>query len=386
MAAPESDASAGSTTTPPLRRTQTPGPPRVANRAIASFILLAGVTVLAVATWAAAPRLAESSSPGGRSVNFSSTAQPTDVSNKTMSPPAGDNLLFNVWVNGLDVATSKVNATIVVMLGDSILATMYNLENKQPFYPEQTLNSSSIQPSDSTVTLSVDDSYSRNGQVVEFPLTDMLPRTLGGRGKDYARIPISMSVIGTPGSYPNDQYSAEVIIGSLHLPKYVARSSISMAPPRIFADLALTTGMNGFHAEYLAQQNVARFASIAGFVSPLPYAKFSWKMERDVRSVTFIYVLSLVPLCIVAVMVHLTLTARELDSAMVLQLIVGLAAVLFTVLPLRIVLVPGGIGGLTRLDYVLGLMMAILLLAGIASYWMHFWRISRSRRSLMRRR
>ena len=89
------------------------------------------------------------------------------------------------------------------------------------------------------------------------------------------------------------------------------------------------------------------------------------RLARPASTKLYVFVLAVLPL-IFALLLLIVFVRRPAGAAIRGEVIAGIAATLLAVLPIRLVLVPSELTGLTLVDYLLGLEMA--LLAGLACF------------------
>jgi hypothetical protein len=94
-------------------------------------------------------------------------------------------------------------------------------------------------------------------------------------------------------------------------------------------------------------------------------------IRRDTMSILFIYSVALVPLLLFALLAHLIVVTRKEPTTAtdLISWIIAVAATSLTVLPLRAVLVPANISSMTRLDFLLGLELLLLISLVVYRYW-----------------
>jgi len=108
-------------------------------------------------------------------------------------------------------------------------------------------------------------------------------------------------------------------------------------------------------------------------VHPNPYAGplFELLITRDWITQVYTYAVASAPFVMAAMLLHILRITRRFSTEPVKDLpvlLVGLPAVFLTVLPLRAVLVPADIPGVTRTDLILGLGLMILLTIIVVAY------------------
>lgn len=96
--------------------------------------------------------------------------------------------------------------------------------------------------------------------------------------------------------------------------------------------------------------------------------EFHGSIRRDSQTVTYVYLLSAVPLALALLFFHLLFINPTTRGAPLSDLLVGLVASTFAILPVRAVLVPANIQGITRTDYLLGLGLVLLISLAIMKY------------------
>jgi len=170
---------------------------------------------------------------------------------------------------------------------------------------------------------------------------------------------ISLGVTGVAGRFPLDSY----------------RLSVAMVP--YLPDEIGYVGTDGQTQTLIPTEMRATLDTDIGDYS-LVKARFrtsqftSLWLERARGAEMFTYAVAFMPLLLALVLAHL-IWAHELDVTDTLKL---LFAALFTILPLRAVLVPTDIGSLTLLDNLLGAELMLLLMVGAVAYWRDIWQLS----------
>lgn len=154
-------------------------------------------------------------------------------------------------------------------------------------------------------------------------------------------------------SYPNDWYAFEgIIYTSVDDPLGVS-SSVT------FPVRALTVG------DDLLEQRVTTFRD------PRRHLPISVFVERDITTVAYVYAMSLVPVGFALLLLHQLFLRR--GERVVGDALAAIVAAVLTVLGIRQVLVPPFIDGITRVDLILGVGLALVLSLAFTRYVIDQW-------------
>jgi Domain of unknown function (DUF4436) len=168
-----------------------------------------------------------------------------------------------------------------------------------------------------------------------------------------ARARISLG--GDATDYPLDRYNGGFIAG-LHAPRGVVGAKSLLMPFRVA--VVGGPGMGQLSMRY----------TVDGPRKPFPYLYLS--VRREFSVIAFAGVVLLAPLLLVGALGLLVLTGRPERGQDFRALLVGVAAAMFALLPIRAVLVPEPIIGPTYVDWLLGseiLVFVVVALVGILS-------------------
>jgi hypothetical protein len=285
------------------------------------------------------------------------------------APPEKDGHKFIVTLlfNRLKTDDRTVDATAFIQVGDEVLANIYDKQTDQLVYDDAYPHDGEWYLADATdkkITLMVVDNTSGQFFPFQFPLAGTMSTDLGDEPTWNARASLGqLMLIGSPVPFPEDAYSWSLSISDISLPEPLAWSKEGSATYRPRFDLNVMTGA-GF-----ADRNVIYQAD---FTRPNEWVRLKFAANRLIRNVVFIYAVASVPFLIALVFVHVWLTSKFTNLQQIQPSIAGLVSGLVTVLPLRLVLVPADVGGLTHLDYFLGTEMLLLLAAAMLPYWSYF--------------
>lgn len=150
-------------------------------------------------------------------------------------------------------------------------------------------------------------------------------------------------MIGNPQDYPLDEYSLDLgavarLDGAVVYHRHGSNGKAFELPLTVSAVAA--TDMRGLRAEQRGDGHV----------------EIAIRLTRRAPTKAFVISLLLIPLLLTAVLAQTT-KSRKAEST---ETVVGAAAVLLALLPIRAVLVPSDIAGLTLVDYALAFEMALL--------------------------
>lgn len=164
-------------------------------------------------------------------------------------------------------------------------------------------------------------------------------------------------------TFPDDSYWFHLAV-AIQVPNGLSYKNSSLSSPVSSIPVRVVVSQDADFTDFdvLDYGNgSAKFVSGSGTLDLL--------VTRTLSSRAFIFVIAGIPFAMTLLLMHLVLIRRLELGALLLLLFTDL----FTVLPLRAVLVPQSVGGLTPIDVVLGCEMMILALVGTYAYWMTVW-------------
>jgi hypothetical protein len=178
-------------------------------------------------------------------------------------------------------------------------------------------------------------------------------------------VPFSIKFSGESSSYPGDWYHAENYF-SLELPN----------------GMALRETETGFWSILPIKMHVSSNFQIGDFTirlkRDLAQTTIDTTLEmlimRDQTTQSYIYAMAFLPLLLSLVFAHSHLTANKNKEKITGGFILEVSAIMFTVLPLRSVLVPSNIEGLVSVDLILGLGIATMMLIAMVLYTREVWK------------
>jgi hypothetical protein len=172
-------------------------------------------------------------------------------------------------------------------------------------------------------------------------------------------------VAGNSELYPNDQYTFEADFGfhgkSIDVEQHTTVSAMS---GHIGADSEVK-----FDDPFLV-------GSLVGYTEPTTEEglRITGSLKRTVPTQAYVWSIASVPLLFALLFLHMLFINRSSRQVPLLDFMVALSATSLAVLPLRAVLVPAEIGGLTRVDTLLGVGIASLVTLGLVRYARDLWR------------
>jgi hypothetical protein len=95
---------------------------------------------------------------------------------------------------------------------------------------------------------------------------------------------------------------------------------------------------------------------------------FALGIDRSEATRVFVYAMAAIPIVLGAFLFHVLFLGKTLSGEPVHHLLLNVAAAMLAVLPLRQVLVPQEITGLTRIDLVLGLGLVLIISLSLLRY------------------
>lgn len=221
----------------------------------------------------------------------------------------------------------------------------------------------------------------RYGTPLSFPLgtelaLNIVSRTSGAstsplgqslQSGGFARVSQIVPLVGSPSRYPDDSYAVN----------FTGVSILATIPGRPQTFYPLDIAPVAFPSSGDGQ---AQLTAYPGFVLILPDGERCGVepalilTRQEGRS--FVWIMSMVPLVLLVLMLRSALYARRHADSVdptvgsLEPLVAVEAAVAFlSILPLRAVLVPNTVTGVTRVDYVLGLQLGLLVLILVLRSW-----------------
>lgn len=187
-------------------------------------------------------------------------------------------------------------------------------------------------------------------------------------------IPIDIPVLGDQRAFPQDHYSAFLSIGML------------IPGVHDLTDPKWPTYAHQFNPvyQYGRQYTLAGGEQIA--TSPRCIARGTDRcyiaghtitVSRGLAEILYIYVVAVTPLVFALLFVHLLFFNPRYKHEPIQEFMAALVAAILAILPLRVILVPAEIGGLTRVDILLGVGLVAIVSAVVIKYVLEIWRQDR---------
>ncbi len=192
--------------------------------------------------------------------------------------------------------------------------------------------------------------------------------------------PIELPVATRAQSYPSDWYWLRGALIEVEVPPPLGLATPGAEPrgettrlPLTDADVFVATGVGmagktaTFHGGLWRSRNFYPSSNSAEW---LPY--FGVEINRDRATIMLSYAVALMPLAFGVILFHLSFLsgARRLSPSFSLEV----AAAMLAVLPLRQVLVPAEISGLTMVDFLLGVELSVIVGLAVVRYGALLWR------------
>ena len=174
---------------------------------------------------------------------------------------------------------------------------------------------------------------------------------------------MTLSITGDPSLYPFDAYQLNLFF-TLNLPRELW-STQPMGDHHGMGILPLVVGVD----TAISMQNYSlAFAYPSDEPGGLPVTDIL--IQRDTASKWYILGIALIPLMLSILFGHFLLSRRSPEKRLGLEALIALATFVIAVLPLRAVLVPPDVAGLTYVDTLLGLGL-LLIVVVLATLYAH---------------
>jgi hypothetical protein len=190
------------------------------------------------------------------------------------------------------------------------------------------------------------------------------------KGRYRFDVPIELPLTGSPQEYPHDQYTS---FASLEL---VVPPALSLGVQTYDFGTLVPYTLHAAAGPALDNTSVRVFHNIEeiGYdPADVHVLNIQLVVSRDAQTKLFVYTVALVPIVLFLALVSILVQhRRRADNP--LGSLIGFGAAFLSVLPLRQVLIPGEVAGLTRVDYVLAgqLALPVAALLLVRAIWWDF--------------
>jgi hypothetical protein len=287
-----------------------------------------------------------------------------------------------VWINIERIVPSerKIYGTLSLLMPLNALKGIWSID-KQEFvnYGEGTTRGSMNIKSDySELPLEVS-ILSRPNYVHEVPLKSFYTVSSIRQAAGLVSSPVTLAMSGNPESYPSDVYRLDIMV-QMKLPKGLCLLNTHEDDPFLNSGCSRDEHLNPGKIEptiklikdtSLESRNI-RYSTIHNYVDLMPADANIWAddvddyriidgwmtdilISRDIGFTWYVYAITLIPGLFAVILFRMFLLSRNVSATGVQSTLVGTVAVLLAILPLRGVLVPAEIQGLTRVDLILGM-------------------------------
>jgi hypothetical protein len=333
----------------------------MADRIFGLTILICVLLLVALAGWGL---LSSFSGRAGKSVDVPTpaVAKITDFTLHAPHPkPQAISLLFHI--QRLESPDRRIVGLLRVQVGHELLFKLYDA-GKERYLFEHAKGEWQLNVDYYAVELRfvISDPSSLFGeQEIKVPLKYLYSDKGSGETPFGLARPFVIALRGAPQDYPDDRYTATNSIGGIGVPfKFGWRDRESgeylqgLPPVKVLVEI--DPSMAGKRVEYAIRSD--------------PNAT-TVEITRDGPTRAYVYAIAAVPFVLAILLGRVWLFRAE--GAPFQEVLVGLSAVLLTILPLRAVLVPPELSGLTRMDYLLGVELLLLLLVGVVQFLRSTW-------------
>jgi hypothetical protein len=178
-------------------------------------------------------------------------------------------------------------------------------------------------------------------------------------------VPFSLNLSGESSAYPGDWYHAANLF-YINLPNAIS----------------LRNGDSGFGGIIPINMYISSTIQIGDFNimvkraetnNNIPYFLVEMLIVRDNITKYYIYAMAFLPILLSCVFAHSNFANQKNKEKLIRNIFLETSALMFSVLPLRSVLVPSHITGLVSVDLVLGLGIAIMVLIVLIIYALEVW-------------
>jgi len=191
---------------------------------------------------------------------------------------------------------------------------------------------------------------------------------ISGSNMGKVDVAVSVPLIGYPELYPQDNYYLDLDL-AFALPDNMVRLINGQTP----------TGDNADFYEF-SPGNLADSMAVKAVVETdakgVPQAGvYHVSLTRKTLTAWYVYSVALIPLMFALLFLHLLFFSKHFAHKKFEEFTEALIVTILAVLPLRVVLVPAEIEGLTRVDLVLGLGLVLIVGVSICKYASEVWAV-----------
>ena len=265
--------------------------------------------------------------------------------------------------NTLDPTLDQLDGTLSVILPPGLPPLIHDAQGNAVFQGTGTTVKPQYAGDDITVSVLVNRTAVNQEHIFTIPLKDFS----AGSNLGLHEFPLTISVNGYSGWYPQDVYSTTLTV-ALALPGGWTPNLIS-GPHSVVHTVDGGTVANSYDVSIKPTP-----ASFNELESNAPDT-FQITISRDWYNQFFVFAVAVIPILFALLFFHLLFIAggahgigrsfEHFTEALVVSIL--------SVLPLRVVLVPGDITGLTRVDLVLGIGLVLIVTVAAGKYAWEIW-------------
>ena len=180
-------------------------------------------------------------------------------------------------------------------------------------------------------------------------------------------VPVSIKFSGDLSTYPGDWYHAENWF-SINLPNAISfRNGDSGFGGTLPFNMFISTNSQIGNFDIKVRRNVEKNINKSFFLLEM-------LIGRDQITKHYIYLMASLPVLLSFVFAHSNCSNHKNKGKIARNFIIEVSAVIFSVLPLRTVLVPSYIDGLVTIDLILGFGIALMVLIALIIYAREVWK------------
>jgi hypothetical protein len=339
---------------------------RRARYLVPAGIVAVAALALSIAVWgsAAITVLATLRDAGSAGASTKGSFVPVErVDGQTVEytvPASSTEALISFHVNQLSLADRRVNGVIYIDIPAPVIAKFVDRQSNQSIPMADLVQAAAYRDLPIRISIVVEGQpvvvvSQPLGMLYTVPDPSAHPGLYGQIGS------FSLPINGLVGSFPQDSYALSSVL-TMTLPDPITYSDAGTLSSEVPAALAIS--QDSTMTDYDTSVNLLQVpvgTSVLYFTSI--------QVSRSLTSKLLTLAIALVPLLLAIVLAHLV-WADVMSVDTTLFLVFG---ALFTVLPLRVVLVPAEIGSFTLVDSLLRSEVMLLLLVGIGAYVRHLW-------------
>ncbi len=342
---------------------------RYFQRGSATFLILAAFVLIGISLFAFAVNLSQGAkdepSPLIQAINNNIKAISQDQKNQILQEDR--RISMTLEAQKVNYADKTLDATVTFELPGGVQKNLYDIATGNNIYSCDQSEVCHLKPAyrNMTLTLQLLTASSEPGTNHDYqwtvPLVD-IENSLLNHVVRSVTIPMS----GFPDLYPQDYYFGDFVLGWT-VSGNVTHLVNGKAPTGADQDVY------NFEPGNVGEQMNVKVAPLLDGKGKPVQGDFHVSFHRTTQEQLYIYSVALIPLIFAFLFLHLLFFSQHFHHKVFEEFTEALIVAILAVLPLRAVLVPPELTGLTRVDLVLGIGLVLIVGVAIGKYASEIW-------------